>query len=49
MTDFLFPDNPADTIDDIAFATTIWTNDTRNSFVEKNMGPVSKTLKPFDI
>jgi hypothetical protein len=49
MTDFLFPDYPADTIHNITFATAVRTNNTRNSFVEKNMGTVSKTLEPFDI
>jgi hypothetical protein len=48
VTDLMFADYPADTIDDIAFAATIRANNTRNPFIEIQYGFIGKTFKSFD-
>ena len=48
VADFLLTDYPADTINDIAFATAVWANNTGNILVELHYSFISKTLKTFN-
>ena len=48
MTDFLFTNDPSDTIDNIAFTASIRAYNARDPFVKIDMRFVCKTLKPFD-
>ena len=48
VTDLVFADYPANTINDIAFAATIRTNNTGNAFIEMQYGFIGKTFKSFD-
>ena len=38
---------PPDSVNDIRFAATVWSNDSRYGIIKYNVGLVSKRLKPF--
>jgi len=48
MTYLLFTDDPADTVDDIALTASVRTDDTGDTFIEKNIGFVGKTFETLD-
>ena len=45
MADLLLPNDPADTVNDIALPTAVRTDNARNAFVKADKGLISKTLK----
>src|SRR5690606_3135658 len=45
LTDFLFTNHPADTVDDITLSTAVRAHDAGNVFIEMNHRFIGKTLK----
>jgi hypothetical protein len=48
VTDLLFPDHPADTVNDIGFAATVGSYDPRDIVVEVHDRFISKTFESLD-
>lgn len=49
MAYFLFPDNPPDTVYNIAFPATIGTNDSGDVLIEVNYGFICKGLESLNL
>ena len=48
MTDFLFSDDPSDTINNVAFATPVRTDNAGDTNIKIKCGLIGKTFESFD-